>query len=159
MTKPTKWHVHPAKTQISLSIRPVWSESSLSVWRNLGSLAAHWVHSENSDQTGWMPRLVWSLCLAHRSFCFVMWHLIFFFFTILPAKVGPNIESWNMFHAKYIVNNFPLAKNRPIYYVRISKSMARLRFIKLVPSVYAPSLINGFIFGRPFLAMGWLFTL
>ena len=25
MTKPTKWHVRPAKTQISLSIRPVWS--------------------------------------------------------------------------------------------------------------------------------------
>ena len=23
MTKPTKWHVHPAKTQIGLGIRPV----------------------------------------------------------------------------------------------------------------------------------------
>ena len=23
VTKPTKWHVHPAKTQISLGIRPV----------------------------------------------------------------------------------------------------------------------------------------
>ena len=30
MTKPTKWHVRPAKTQVSLGIRPVWSESSLS---------------------------------------------------------------------------------------------------------------------------------
>ena len=29
VTKPTKWHVHPAKTQISLDIR--WSESSLSL--------------------------------------------------------------------------------------------------------------------------------
>ena len=37
MTKPTKWHVRPAKTQISLGIRPVWSESSLSAWRKLGS--------------------------------------------------------------------------------------------------------------------------
>ena len=45
MTKPTKWHVRPAKTQISLGIRPVWSESSLSAWRKLGSLATHWVHS------------------------------------------------------------------------------------------------------------------
>ena len=26
MTNPTKWHVRPAKTQISLGIRPVWSE-------------------------------------------------------------------------------------------------------------------------------------
>ena len=25
MTKPTKWHVHPAKTLISLGIPPVWS--------------------------------------------------------------------------------------------------------------------------------------
>ena len=30
MTKPTKWHVRPAKTRISLGIRPVCSESSLS---------------------------------------------------------------------------------------------------------------------------------
>ena len=30
MSKPTKWHVRPAKTQISLGILPVWSESSLS---------------------------------------------------------------------------------------------------------------------------------
>ena len=32
----------PPKTQISLGIRPVRSESSLSAWRNLGSLATHW---------------------------------------------------------------------------------------------------------------------
>ena len=41
VTKPTKWHVRPAKTQISLGIRPVWSESSLSAWRKLWSLATH----------------------------------------------------------------------------------------------------------------------
>ena len=29
VTNPTEWHVRPAKTQISLGIRPVWSESSL----------------------------------------------------------------------------------------------------------------------------------
>ena len=29
MIKPTKWPLHPAKTPISLGIRPVWSESSL----------------------------------------------------------------------------------------------------------------------------------
>ena len=47
MTKPTKWHVRPAKTQFSLGIRPVWSESPLSAWRKLGSLATHWAHSED----------------------------------------------------------------------------------------------------------------
>ena len=59
VTKRTKRHVRPAKTQISLGIRPVWSESSLSAWRKLGSLATHWAHSEDSDQTGRMPRLIW----------------------------------------------------------------------------------------------------
>ena len=49
----------PAKTQVSLGIRPVWSESSLS---------AHWAvkvprflhaDSEDSDQKGRMPSLIW----------------------------------------------------------------------------------------------------
>ena len=39
--KTNKMSVRPAKTQISLGIRPVWSESSLSAWRKLGSLATH----------------------------------------------------------------------------------------------------------------------
>ena len=51
--------MRPAKTQISLGICPVWSESSLSAWRKLESLATHWGHSEDSDQTGRMPRLIW----------------------------------------------------------------------------------------------------
>ena len=57
--KSNKMSVRPAKTQISLGIRPVWSESSLSAWRKLGSLATHWAHSEDSFQTGRMPRLIW----------------------------------------------------------------------------------------------------
>ena len=69
MTKPTKWPVSPAKTQISLGIRPVWSESSLSTWRNLGSLVTHWAHSKDSDQTGRMHRLIW--VFAGRTYHFV----------------------------------------------------------------------------------------
>ena len=57
--KTNKVSMRPAKTQISLGIRPVWSESSLSAWRNFGLLATHWAHSEDSDQTGRMPRLIW----------------------------------------------------------------------------------------------------
>ena len=49
--KTNKMTVRPVKTQISLGIRPVWSESSLSAWRNLGSLATHWSHGEDPDQT------------------------------------------------------------------------------------------------------------
>ena len=55
--KTNKVSVRPAK--ISLGIRPVWSESSLSACRKLGPSAIHWAHSEDSDQTGRMPRLIW----------------------------------------------------------------------------------------------------
>ena len=77
MTKPTKWRVRPAQTQISLGMRPVWSESSLSAWRKLRSLATHWAHSKDSDQTGWMPRLIWvsTVCTGHFV-GFVVRHLI-----------------------------------------------------------------------------------
>ena len=68
MTKSTKWPVHPEKTLISLSIHPVWSVSSLFAWRKLGSLATHWVHSE--DWSDWADAQAdLSLRWAHRSFC------------------------------------------------------------------------------------------
>ena len=58
MTKPTKW-LRPAKTQISLGICPVWSESSLCAqWVAKDPSFLH-VDSEDSDQTGRMPRLIW----------------------------------------------------------------------------------------------------
>ena len=63
--------VRPAKTLISLGICPVWSESSLSTWRKLGSLATHWAHSEDSDQTGRMPRLIWVFA-GHRLILLVL---------------------------------------------------------------------------------------
>ena len=70
--KTNKMTVRPAKTQISLGIHPVWSESSLSASRKLGSLATHWAHSEDSDQTGRCPGWSESL-LGAQSFCW-FWH-------------------------------------------------------------------------------------
>ena len=58
VTKPTKWHVRPAKTQISLGIRPVWSVFTVCM-KKPWFLATHWAHSEDSDQTGQIPRLIW----------------------------------------------------------------------------------------------------
>ena len=69
MTKPTKWHVRPAKTHISLGIRPVWSESSLCAqWVAKDPSFLH-ADSEDSDQTGRMPRLIW--VFAGRTYYFV----------------------------------------------------------------------------------------
>ena len=70
--KTNKMSVRPAKTQISLGIRPAWSVSSLSAWRNLGSLATHWAHIEDwSDLADAQADL--SLRWAHTHFIgFVM---------------------------------------------------------------------------------------
>ena len=61
MTKPKKWPVQLAK--IILGIGPVWSEFLLSAWRSLSSLDSHWAHSEDSDQSGLMARLIWVFAL------------------------------------------------------------------------------------------------
>ena len=51
--------VRPAKTQISVGIRPDWSESSLCTqWVAKDPRFLH-ADSEDSDQTGQMPRLMW----------------------------------------------------------------------------------------------------
>ena len=51
--------VRPAKIQISLGIHPVWSESSLyAQWVAKDPSFLH-ADSEDSDQTGRMPRLIW----------------------------------------------------------------------------------------------------
>ena len=59
-------------------LRSAWAytqsdQSSMSTWRNIKSIATHWVHSEDSDQTGQMPRLIWVFAGHTWQFvCFVM---------------------------------------------------------------------------------------
>ena len=56
--KTNKVSVRPAKTQISLGIRPVSSESSLCAqWVGKDPSFLH-ADSEDSDQTGRMPKLI-----------------------------------------------------------------------------------------------------
>ena len=57
--KINKMDVHPAKTQISRGICSVWSESSLRAkWVAKNPRFLH-TDSEDSDQAGRMPRLIW----------------------------------------------------------------------------------------------------
>ena len=79
-TKPTKWFVRPAKTQISLGIRLVWSESSLCAqWVAKDPSFLH-ADSEDSDQTGRMPRLIWVFAGRTCHFVgFVMSWLIYYY--------------------------------------------------------------------------------
>ena len=67
MTKQTKWLCSQRR------LRSAWAsaqseQSSLSAWRKLGSFATQSAHSEDSDQTGRMPRLIWVFA-GTQSFC------------------------------------------------------------------------------------------
>ena len=63
LTKPTKWHVHPLKTLISLGIRPVWSESSLCTYGLLRT-QCFFMRTDRADAKADL-----SLHWTHMSFC------------------------------------------------------------------------------------------
>ena len=87
MTKPTKWHMRPAKTQISLGIRPVWSESSLSAWRKPGPLATLWSHSRLwSDWADSQADL--SLGWAHMPFCWFCHEAAHYCYNLRHSEIG-----------------------------------------------------------------------
>ena len=67
----------PVKTQISLGSCPVWSVFAVRI-KKPWSLASHWGHSQDSDQTGQMPRLIWVFagCTAYSIVFVILW-LIF----------------------------------------------------------------------------------
>ena len=123
MAKPTKWHVRPAKTQISLGIRPVWSESSLSAWRNIGSSATHWAHSKDADQTGRMPRLIWvfagrTVILLVLSCC-SSFHLFILFLQDVKDEGGRNVTFTE--DASLTINNLKAGYTYTFY---VSKLMS-----------------------------------
>ena len=102
------WHdktnyvaVHPAKIQISLGICwGVWSESSLSAqWVAKDQSFLH-VESEDSDQTGQMPRLIWVFTGRTCHFvCFVMSGLKFLNYSTICFQFLSDylLSLWNLF--------------------------------------------------------------
>ena len=65
------------KYTTNICLRPVWSESSLSTWRNIVSVATQWMHIKDYDQTGRMPRLIWIFAGHKDHFVgFVKWRLV-----------------------------------------------------------------------------------
>ena len=84
--------MRPSKTQISLGICSVWSESSLCAqWVAKDPVLLH-ADSEDSDQ---MPRLIWVMAGRTGHFVgFVAWQLLY------------------LFLCNKIVNNFMLQKQK-----------------------------------------------
>ena len=91
--KTNKVSVRPAKTQFSLGVRPVWSESSLSAWRKLGFLSyplstqwrlwSDWAGAQADLSPHW----------AHTHFVgFVMWWLNYKFYICILALVVVDVR-------------------------------------------------------------------
>ena len=79
--------VRPVKTWISQGIRPVWSESSLCAqWVAKDPSFLH-VDSENSDQTGQMPRLIWVFagCACHFVGFVMRW--------LICSQISKNLQT------------------------------------------------------------------
>ena len=96
MTKPTKWHVRPAKTRISLGIHPVW-------WESL--LCAQWVakdpnflhaDSEDSDQTGRIWAFVGRTCHFVGD---IYIYIIYIYIYIKMYKRGDNNKRFENCHS------------------------------------------------------------
>ena len=108
--KTNKMTVRPAKTQISLGIRPVWSESSL---------CAHWVakgpsflhaDSEDSDQTGRMPRLIWVFD-GRNAIMLVLSRGGSFVFQTVAMVLNWPIKGWEKTTTKKTYNNLRLSQH------------------------------------------------
>ena len=74
------WHEHQIKTQVSLHICTVWSDSSLSTWRNIASSQSRWL--------SWMLRPTGDQEVAGST----------------PAEVS-NILAWRLI-MKYFLRSF-----------------------------------------------------
>ena len=101
---------------------PSWSESSLCAWWVAEDLSFFQVDSQDSDQTGWMPRLI-CFCWVHRSFVgFVMPWLILketimismlFFPRSLTRKKKKKkgFKHFNIFSSEKVCWTFPCVKS------------------------------------------------
>ena len=88
MTKSTKWVCAQRKLRSAQS-----DQSSLSAPRKLWSLAMHWSHSEDSDQTGRMPRLIW--VFAGRTLTLLVLTYRGSFGVCFPFPLGDVGRMWN----------------------------------------------------------------
>ena len=103
LTKPTKWHVRSAKTRISLGIRPVWSESSLSAWRKLGSIVGYPLSAQQRlCQIGWMPRLIWVFAGRTATLLVLSHVFINIWMNAIPALVF-RFAGWQILYLKKLL--------------------------------------------------------
>ena len=136
--------VRLAKTQISLGIRPVWSESSLCA--QCVAKDPSFLHAK-TDQTGRMPRLTWvfagrttillvlscrgsydSVCLTKRSGHQSVWssRLIRF----IDARLGLKLNA-NCWVVRSVRNHLSRKKYKRLYQFYLTEQLALVYLIVL----------------------------
>ena len=112
MTKPTKWHVRPAKTQISLGIHPVWSVFAVCMKKHwalncMYLLSAQWRLIRLGGCPGW-PESMLGAChfvvnsiKVMRRLC--LWNLLVFYQTWEKCWIkimlwASDIKFWQLCH-------------------------------------------------------------
>ena len=90
--KTNKMTVRPAKTQIRLGIRPVWSESSLCAQWVAKDPSFFHADSEDSDQTGW------SLRWTHMSFCWFCHEVAHILLFVISSSCYSMHDVYNCWH-------------------------------------------------------------
>ena len=116
--KTNKMSVRPVKTPISLGIHPVWSESSLCTqWVAKGPRFLH-ADSDDSDQTGGMPRLIWVFAGCTLTLLKKAW-VLSYPFSAQGRQISLGIHPvWSVFAVrmkKAWVLSYPLSAQRRLW--------------------------------------------
>ena len=104
-----KMTLRPAKTQISLGIRPVWSESSL---------CAQWVAKdprfllEKTDQTGQMPKLIRVFAGRRVILLFLSWGGSFCYRICLSHNTG-KMACNDLYLDIFCINTYTIFNRKP----------------------------------------------
>ena len=133
-----KMSVRPAKTQISLGIRLVWSESSLCA--QLVDKDTTFLHadSKDSDQTGRCPGLSDSLLCVHSFcwFCHVTAHLLTLHFSS-PESIKNRNDTF------YLVPERSCVPDSPVWYStmtlgvdHMAKMLNRIRLVREIQEAH-----------------------
>ena len=129
--KTNKVTVRPAKTQISLGICPVWSESSLCAQRVAKDPSFLHADSEDSDQTGRMPRLIWVYAGRTLTLLVLSCHGSYHVFIIWPAWTGI-MSSWKLHHHILACNSCDDVHDSSVFSVEIMFVSKKIKNLKVI---------------------------
>ena len=98
MRFPTMWYVRPAKPQISLRIRAVWSEPLLVAWIFYECWATDWTPFGVSKLKRRLQRLIWVYTCQNVTLSEITCHGSFYIYSYLPIS-----KYWTVLYLKTLL--------------------------------------------------------